>query len=151
MVYDRTIEDVKEAREIVKSKIQKFLDLTEQEIETLKRGFVTIDTLNRIEDQQGKLKIILNEMGYHNTPIINKNWQYQDIFSEDDLNRIVQNTITLKKAFFVFFDSPENPTARYYFDDFNRMEKILYDLEDMSNRIKENYLICGTFECGEVH
>jgi hypothetical protein len=30
------------------------------------------------------------------------------------------------------------------------MEKILFDLEEMSKQIKDNYLICGTFECGEV-
>jgi hypothetical protein len=50
----------------------------------------------------------------------------------------------------VFSSTPQNPKAKYYFEDLNRMEKILFDLEEMAKQIKDNYLICGTFECGEV-
>ena len=151
MIYNRTLEDVENAREIIETKVKKFLELTEEELDILNRGYVSVNTINRIENQQTMLKNLFNSMGYYNSHNENKEWGYSDIFKQIDLDRIVENTVLLRKAFFTFSYTPENPNAKYYFEDFNRMEKILFDLEDMANEIKSLYLECGTFECGEVN
>lgn len=149
MIYDRTSKDVQNAREIVETKVKKFLELTDEELSILKKGYVSLDTINRIENQQKMLKDVLNSMGYYNTSFKNKEWDYYEIFKQPDLERIVENTILLRKAFLVFSYTPENPNAKYYFEDFNRMEKILFDLEEMIKQIKYLYFECGNFECGE--
>ena len=149
MIFDRTQNDVDTAIRLRKEKVQNLQELTENEVATLEKGTLTINTLNRIEEKQEDLKGILNDMGYWNTPITNKVWGENDIFNVVDFQRILDNTNVLRQAFFVYKDTPNTPPISYYWDDINALEKILYDLDVMINDIKSNYRECGTFECGE--
>ena len=149
MIFDRTQNDVDTAIRLRKEKVQNFQELTENEIAILEKGMLTINTLNRIEEKQEDLKGILNDMGYWNTPITNKVWGENDIFSVVDFQRILDNTNVLRQAFFVYKDTPNTPPISYYWDDINALEKILYDLDVMINDVKSNYRECGSFECGE--
>ena len=149
MIFDRTQNDVDTAILLRDTKVKKFETLTESEIATLEKGMLTINTLNRIETKQEELKNLFNEMGYWNTPIINKTWSENDIFNVDEFQRILDNTNILRRAFFVYKDTPNTPPISYYWDDINSLEKILYDLDVMINDVKSNYRECGTFYCGE--
>lgn len=149
LVYNRTAEDVRNAQKIRAEKVQKNEILTASDIETLEKGTITINTLNRIENKQDELKAILNNMGYWNTPIVSKNWGYEQIFDKAEFERILKNLDILRDAFYVYSDTPKTPKVSYKFDDINAIEKILYDLEEMTNYVKNNYRECGDFECGE--
>ena len=149
MIYDRTKKDVQNAIKIRSEKVQKFIALNDEEVAILEKGFITINTINRIENKQSELKTLLNNIGYYNTDIYNKTWSESDIFTENDLIRIVNNVISLRKAFFVYFNSPPNPIAKYHYTEINSIEKILYDLETMEKYVKENFKECNTFYCGE--
>lgn len=149
MIFDRTLQDVNNAIEIRNQKVQKGLSLTEEDIETLERGTLTIVTLNRIEDKQRELKNLFNDMGYRNTPITNKVWGENDIFNVDEFQRILDNTNVLRQAFFVYKNTPNTPPISYNWQDINALENILYDLDVMINDVKSNYRECGTFECEE--
>ncbi len=149
MVYDRTQNDVDEAIRIRAEKLQKFFTLTEEEIEILEKGTITANTLNRIERQQNELKTILNSMGYWNTPIENKFWDYTDIFDESNFKRILENIDVLRRAFFEYSSTPATPPVSYYYADINSIEKILSDLQEMAEEIKSFYKESGDFECGE--
>ena len=149
MIYDRKIEDVEIAKQLIKEKVQKFYELSESEIETLEKGTITIKTLNRIERKQLELRELLNKIGYWNTNIINKEWENSEIFDITSFKRIIDNTNILRNAFFTFLDSPLTPMPKYYFSNINDIEKILYDLEMMLDDVKSKYRECGTVECGE--
>ena len=149
LVYNRTAQDVQNAQKIRAEKVQKNEILTASDIETLEKGTITINTLNRIENKQDELKEILNNMGYWNTPIVRKNWGYEQIFDKAEFERILKNLDILRDAFYVYSDTPKTPKVSYKFDDINAIEKILYDLEEMSNYVKNNYRECGDFECGQ--
>ena len=149
MIFDRTQNDVDTAIILRREKVQTFQELSENEVATLEKGTLTINTLNRIEEKQEDLKGILNDMGYWNTPITNKVWGENDIFNVVEFQRILDNTNVLRQAFFVYKGTPNTPPISYYWDDINALEKILYDLDVMINDIKSNYRECGTFECGE--
>lgn len=149
MIYDRTQNDVDAAIHIRDTKVKNFEALTETEIATLEKGTLTINTLNRIEAKQEELKNLFNEMGYWNTPITNKVWGKNDIFSVDDFRRIRDNTNILRQAFFVYNATPNTPPIAYYWNTINSLEKILYDLDVIINDVKNLYRECGTFECGE--
>lgn len=149
MIFNRTQADVDEAIALRESKVQKFQALTESEIETLERGMITINTLNRIENKQAELKDLFNAMGYWNTPIVNKAWDYDQIFYSKEFDRLVNNTKVLKDAFFVYSDTPAVPQASYYFQNINDLEKILNDLDVMINDVKSHFRQCGTFQSGE--
>ena len=148
MIFDRTQNDVDTAILIRRNKVQKFQALTDEEIETLEKGTITINTLNRIEEKQQMLKGLFEEMGYWNTPIVNKGWDFTQIFDIDDFNRIVENVNILRKAFFTYKDTPNTPLPNFHFTNINSLEKILFDLDVMINDVKSRYKRCGTFRCG---
>lgn len=149
MIFDRTQNDVDTAIILRREKIQKFQELTASEIATLEKGTLTINTLNRVENKQDELKNLFNEMGYWNTPIINKIWGENDIFNVDEFQRILENTNILRESFFVYKDTPNTPPISYHYNDINALEKILNDLDVMINDVKSHYRECGTFESGE--
>ena len=149
MIFDRTQNDVDTAIILRREKVQTFQELSENEVATLEKGTLTINTINRIETKQDELKNLFNDMGYWNTTTINKMWGENDIFNVDEFQRILDNTNVLRQAFFVYKDTPNTPPISYYWDDINALEKILYDLDVMINDVKSNYRECGSFECGE--
>ena len=149
MIFDRNQNDVDTAVLLRDTKVKNFETLTESEIATLERGMLTINTINRIENKQEELKNLFNDMGYWNTPIINKTWGENDIFNADEFQRILENTNVLRRAFFVYKDTPNTPPVSYHWQDINALEKILFDLDVMINDVKSNYRECGTFESGE--
>lgn len=150
MIFDRTIEDVLAAISIRADKVQKGEELTDDDISILERGTLTINTLNRIEDKQAKLKEILVEMGYGVGNTQNTVWDYSEIFKQEDFDRILTNEQKLKDAFFVYPDTPNVSSNNYrLFSIINEVEKILEDIEKMTNDVKSNYSICGVAVCGE--
>lgn len=148
LIYDRTQQDVANAIKIRSEKVQKFQELTADDIAILERGTITVNTLNRIEYKQAELKLLINDMGYWNTLIRNKNWSTSEIFDEDNFQRILDNLNILKEAFFVYKNTPNTPNVSYNFNDINAIEKILFDIESMIQEIKDLYRECGDIECG---
>lgn len=158
MIFDRNQEDVNAAIRIINEKVrlnpvtmkpENAEPLTEAEIEILERGTITLNTINRIETKQDTLKRIFNKMGYWDIHITTKQWDGTQIFDKTELERLFENTQMLKKAFFVYNNTPALLTALYHWENINSLEKILYDLEYMANNVVNNYRECGNFECGE--
>lgn len=149
MVYDRTAADVDNAKKIRTEKIQKGISLTADDVSTLEKGSITINTLNRIENKQAELKQTLADMGYYSGIVNNKTWTYNDIFFASDLQRICDNTIALRAAFEAMADSPLNPIPKYYYSEINAIEKILYDIAQNITQTTAKYRRCNTFNCGE--
>lgn len=150
MIFDRTQSDVDAAVRLRRDKVQKFQELNENDIHTLEKGFLTFNTLNRIENKQTELKNLFNSIGYYNVEVDNRQWTYTDYFLPEDFNRILYNLQKLKDAFFVYSDTPtvsDNNYRRY--QTLNEVEKILFDLDTMIDDIKSKYRQCGTFQCGE--
>lgn len=138
-----------QAKQIRRNKIQNFLELTDEEKYILERGFVTIDTINRIESKQAQLQNLIRKMGYSGEVFSNKVWQHGDYFVEDDLLRLFKNNDELRQRFFVYSDTPPRMEASYGFEEFNGIEKTLYDIEKIINFVKSNYRVCNGFYCGE--
>lgn len=151
MIFDRTQTDVDNAKMLRSGKVQNFIELTSGEIETLERGTLTINAINRIEDKQSELKGIINDIGYWNTPILNKSWGYSNIFYTEEFQRILSNADTLRDAFFVYTDTPNTPIVSYKYDTLNNIEKILVDIENIITNMTSRFRECNTFECGEVN
>lgn len=148
MITDRTAQDVENAKTIRNTKIKEFEALTQEEIDTLERGMITVNTINRIEDKQAELKTLLNEVGYWNTPIVNKTWDGEDWQYLEEWQRMLNNDEVLRQAFYVYAGTPITPDIRLDYINLNAVEKILYDLERMIVELKSQYRKCGTFVCG---
>lgn len=148
MIIDRTAQDVENAKIIRDTKIKEFENLTQTEINTLERGMITINTINRIENKQAELKALLNEAGYWNTPITNKTWTGEDWQYAEEWQRVLNNLDTLKQAYFTYTDTPPTPDRKLDYINLNAVEKILDDLQSMINAMKSQYKKCGTFKAG---
>ena len=148
MIFNRTTEDVATAKDL-RAKLQSGETLTAEEAEALERGTLTVNTLNRIESKTAELKALFDEIGYYAGNVTVKAWTYSQIFGIEDLERILANLDVLRRAYYIYKDTPDVPSARYHFQNINDIEKILFDLETMYEDMKSYIRECGTFECGE--
>ena len=152
MIFDRTMHDVEEAIRLRKEKVQANQELTQDEIDILERGTLTINTLNRIEEKQEELKNLFEQDFYFVDKIQNKKWTYEDYFKQSDFDRILFNIEMLRKAFFVYTSTPDIPGGNFrQYHIINDAEKILNDLDVMISDVKSHYRECGMFTCGEEH
>ena len=143
MIFDRTSNDVSMALQLVR----RGGAFSNEELQIIERGIVTVNTLNRIEDKQRELMYALNDMGY-SVVIQCKSWEEGDFFLAEDLERISNNTAILRKAFDALKNTPANPRAEYHYREFNLMERVLNDVQSNIEITKGYYKICGVAECG---
>ncbi len=148
MIFDRTQNDIDAAVSLIKEKVQKFLELTEDEVESLERGTLTYNAINRIEAAEEELVGIFNSLGYWNLNIENKSWGEKEIFYLQDFERIIENLTALRNCFFVYGDTPNAPEPSYHFQTLNNIEKTLFDLNAMVGDIQGNFRYCGDVVCG---
>lgn len=148
MIFDRTISDVRKAEDIRRNKVQKRATLTDADITALERGTLSLDTLNRVELKQAELAQTLTKMGYP-VACVNHAWADTNIFDEAEFLRICDNNANLRRAFFVFKNTPADAVPMYRYDQINALEHILYDLEQMITFTKLHYRRCGNYRCGE--
>ena len=147
MIFDRTQEDVDAANSLRNKKVKEFENLTSEEINTLERGTITINTLNRIENKQKELVELLSQLSI-NVDIKNKNWEEKQIFNQAEFQRILDNLNVLVKSFCVYSNTPNIPEISYNYNDINAIEKILFDLEELYNKALKSFIYCGITYCG---
>lgn len=147
MIFDRTQEDVDAAISLRNQKVKKFENLTNEEINTLERGTITINTLNRIENKQAEISELLSQLSI-NVEIENKNWEETQIFNRAEFQRILDNLNVLVKSFCVYSNTPDVPEISYHYDDINAIEKVLFDLEELHNKALKSFIYCGITHCG---
>ena len=147
MIFDRTQNDVDTAVSLRNKKVKEFESLTSEEINTLERGTITINTLNRIDNKQMELANLFSQLSI-NVKIENKNWEKTQIFNRAEFQRILDNLNVLVKNFSVYSNTPNVPKISYHFEDINAIEKILFDLEELYNKALKSFIYCGTTHCG---
>ena len=147
MIFDRTQNDVDAAIRLRNEKVKKIESLTEEEVKTLERGTITINTLNRIENKQREIVELFSNLSI-NVSIENKTWGVNQIFNESEFERILENLNILVSSFSVYSNTPSVPKISYYYADINSIEKILFDLEELYNKALKSFLYCGTLYCG---
>lgn len=148
MICDRTLQDVTLAKTI-RAVLQSGGTLTEAQAAALERGTCTVNTLNRIEQKQAELNQLLCENGYCVDISNVEEWAYDDVFTYQDHQRILENLNVLKDAFYVYDDTPTTPDYMFSWSKANDIEKILVDIESMLEDMIDRFRECGTFECGE--
>ena len=148
MIFDRTQEDVNAAIYLRDSKVKNFVELTDEDINALERGTITVNTLNRIENKQKEIKELFFRLGI-SVNIENKVWNNTEIFDEANFKRILSNLKNLVNAFCVYKNTPAVPSASYRYKNINSIEKILVDLEELYNKILKSFKYCGIVYCGK--
>ena len=150
MVIDRTDADVDTAKKLRKDVVQEGKALTNEQIEQIEKGSCTVNVLNRIEGKQKELNDLLLSYAYMANLKNKTDWQYNDTFTYQDHQRILENLDKLINAFFRYPTTPNVPKYLFSWQNANDVEKILVDIEMMIGDMEERFRECGTFECGEV-
>jgi hypothetical protein len=155
MIYNRTYIDIINARKIFSSKIQKFLQLTDDEQNTVDKAFFNLKAINRITEKINQIWVEI--VNYGGTKIQNadvREWTDQEFFDIVNFSNIRQNIadILSQLSFLEFVDIPTYQSAYnkltddYIYTNINNLEKLLYDIYELLKSLavkvdKKLYLI----------
>lgn len=148
MIFDRTAEDVAQAKKIRADKIRNGVSITEDERAILEKGMLTPTTIRRIEEKQREIADTIYNMGYTSFLVDSKVWSDDDFFLRGDLERICKNNNELRKAYYVLVNTPADARPVYRYTEINALERILNDIDEVIEDMQSRYKICGTVNCG---
>ena len=113
------------------------------------KGCLNLTDINRIEGNIEYLAQKLLELGYPSDVVVKK-WNKDDLPSEQDIRRIINNIKVLADAFYQPNDPPALPSTMSSYNDINSIEKyidlIKYVLDCMVGSFKK----AGTFKSGST-
>lgn len=154
LIFNRTQADKNSALQIRESKIKKFIALTNSDITVLERGAFTKNTINRINDFFTDLKTELLNAGYQfhiQDVVVGDTASYSGIFKKSDFETFLQNLNLLRQTIAVFPTTPATPTDNgYTIENLNSIEKILFDLHFLVEKMTENIYYSDEFFGGEI-
>lgn len=139
LIFDRTAEDVRTAREQRGKVLTPF------------KGCYNATDMNRVEAAVKALAAELNSAGYAVTvnPVT---YAESDIIRRSDFAAYLANVQTLRDAIAVRASTPELPAADAKLDyvGANNIEKILADLDELLGWMTYSRKYCGTFAAGQT-
>jgi hypothetical protein len=138
LIFDRTSADVEYARNNPSAE------------EWLKGCYNYID-LNRVEEWCKYLSDLLNSYGYVNLISEKTDWILTDIQTVDQMARYLNNVKILMKTFILKKDTPKLPHTinKLTYSQANDIERILYDINELIEKMEAIFRYLGTFYSGE--
>lgn len=129
LIYDRTIQDIKNRTA---------------------KGYYNFNDLNRIELWCVYIAEILNRYSYHITVNTKTNWTRKDFLNVTHLARIKSNVMALKNNYITYTYTPNvSGTGNMTFDEANKIEKILKDLDEILINMQRYFVISGVASCNQ--
>lgn len=139
LIYDRTAEDVRTARE------------QRGKVTTPLKGCYNATDMNRVEAAVKALAAELNSAGYAVT-VNPRTYAESDIIRRSDFAAYLADVQAIRDAIAVRTSTPELPSAdgRFDFGGANNIEKILADLDELLGWMTYSQKYCGTFAAGQT-
>ena len=158
MIYNRTYIDIINARKIFANKIQKFIELTIDEKDTIDKAFFNLSAINRIT---AKINDIWNSIIIYGVDKVEcedvREWGGQEIFVGKNFSNIRQNIaeIIKKMADLEFIENEPFQKAynaltdEYVYTNLNNLEKLLFDVSEFFVKMaflkNKNLYILGAY------
>jgi hypothetical protein len=138
LIFDRTPADVEYARNNPSAE------------EWLKGCYNYID-LNRVEEWCKYLSNLLNSYGYGNLINGKTDWGINDIQTVEQMARYLNNVKILMETFILKKDTPKLPDTinKLTYSQANDIEKILYDINELIDKMEAIFRYSGTFYSSE--
>ena len=138
LIFDRTANDVEYARNNPSAE------------EWLKGCYNYID-LNRVEEWCKYLSNLLNSYGYVNLIDEKTDWNVNDIQTIEQMERYLKNVKILMETFILKNDTPKLPDTinKLTYSQANDIEKILYDINELIDKMEAIFRYSGTFYSSE--
>ena len=158
MIYNRTYIDIINARKIFTNKIQKFIELTEDEQNTVDRAYFNLTAINRITAKLNEIwQAIVNNGGVKVENEDVREWTKQEIFTvvnfasirgniadaiEQLANLNLVDVIAFRNAYNLLNDA-------YIYTNLNNLEKLLFDIYNVFDKfvivVDNNLYILGAY------
>lgn len=143
MIYNRTYIDIISAKKIFTNKIQKFLDLTEDEQNTIDKAFFNLKAINRITSKINDIWVEI--VKYEGTKIENNDvrvWNKDEFFNivnflniRQNIGEIVAELVSIDLIDIENYQDVYNKlTDDYVYINLNNLEKLLYDIYNIFQR-----------------
>ena len=143
MIYNRTYIDIINAKKIFTNKIQKFLDLTEDEQNTIDKAFFNLKAINRITSKINDIWVEI--VKYEGTKIENNDvrvWNKDEFFNivnflniRQNIGEIVTELVSIDLIDIENYQDVYNKlTDDYVYINLNNLEKLLYDIYNIFQR-----------------
>lgn len=158
MIYNRTYIDIINARKIFANKIQKFIELTEDEQNIVDRAYFNLTAINRITAK-------LNEMwqkivNYGGVKVENEDvreWTDQEMFTianfaniRENIADAIEQLANLNFVDVVSFQNAYNIlNDGYVYTNLNNLEKLLFDIYNVFDRfviqVGDDFYLLGAY------
>lgn len=152
-ITDRTEADVARWQELRRKGYWDMTPAEQVEWSTGMKGCYGATDMNRVENAVAVLSERFTKLGY-NTPTltIKTNWGYSDLPSATDITRYFGNVEALRSVRPLYPTTPTTPTVeqRMTYEMANDLEKILFDIDDMTTKIASQQRYAGEIFAGEV-
>lgn len=113
-------------------------DRVQADVDNLtKKAYIAYDDLNRVESAVKWISHVLNRYGYKNVTHNKLNWQMNEFRTEKDMERLRQNIVTIRAAYYTPDSTPLTPDRITYTSIYqaNAIERILHDLGVLVEKI----------------
>lgn len=114
------------------------------------KGYYNISDLNRVESWCKYLAELLTSYGYTVSINTKTNWSIADFTYAEEMERIRSNVSKIKQAYCTYSLTPAVPDTlnRIDIEKANAIEKVLFDIDELMNKMVAEFRKSGTFNCG---
>lgn len=128
LIYDRTLADV---------------------INKTEKGYYNVSDLNRVEEWCKYLAELLTGYGYPVRIETKTNWTIADFPYAEEMERIRNNVSMIKQAYsYVSTQTVPETLDKIDIEKANAIEKILFDIDELMNKMEFGFRKSGTFSSG---
>jgi hypothetical protein len=143
LIYDRTYEDIEEAKQYVRDNVPFPND-------NLRYSW-DYRALNRTEQAMEYVDSIFKELGYYKNMRFKTDWLNDEI-TREEANRYIENLKTLREFILMPSETPATPTSMngMTIERANNIEKIIFDINFVLEALQKNLIRSGVANCGQA-
>ena len=149
LITDRKQSDVDRAKQLIE-KAKNIENLSSSELEEYLgglKGCYNISDLNRVENAVQYISDLLNSLGYENE-VNTKLWEFGEMFTSEHVERYLQNIKNIRSAITVSSNVPEVPLSYKPYINANKIEEILYKINELIGKMVYVFRYTNTFNLG---
>lgn len=152
LIFDRKNEDVARLKTLRTKVRNRTATVAEYEewLTSLKGAYNNTD-LNRVGEAINYLGNLLNTYGYRNTATAKVDWAITDKPNPKQMADYLNNLNKLKECYTVYPSTPKLPTDtdKLIILEANNIEKFLYDINELIEKMEAMFRYSNTFYSGE--
>lgn len=152
LITNRTEADLTRLQELAQKAYEDMTTAEKAEWNSPHKGAYNYTDLNRVESAVATLAAQLNGYGYTVEVTVKTNWTRQDVPTELDTARYLQNITAIRSALAVMQSTPQVPADMVGFSitEANNIEKILLDVEQLISNMQASFIYSNEIYGGEL-